>query len=54
MNLQLLAISDSGAVNSKLVEKEFKRFHNSQADRFSSNTSNSYKGKRWQSHDQIL
>ena len=45
MNLQLLAISDSGETNSKLVEKEFKRFHNSQADRFSSNTSNSYKEK---------
>ena len=45
MNLQLLAISDSGETNSKLVEKEFKRFHNSQADRFTSNTSNSYKEK---------
>jgi len=45
MNLQLLAISDSNAVNIKLIEKEFKRFHNSQADRFSSNTSNSYKEK---------
>ena len=45
INLQLLAISDSGETNSKLVEKEFKRFHNSQADRFSSNTSNSYKEK---------
>ena len=45
MNLQLLAISDSGEINSKLVEKEFKRFHNNQADRFSSNTSNSYKEK---------
>jgi len=45
INLQLLAISDSGETNSKLVEKEFKRFHNNQADRFSSNTSNSYKEK---------
>jgi len=45
MNLQLLAISDSGEINSKIVEKEFKRFHNNQADRFSSNTSNSYKEK---------
>ena len=26
MNIQLLGISDSGAVNGKLVEKEFKRF----------------------------
>ena len=45
MNLQLLGISDSGAVNSKLVEKEFKRFHKNQVDRFSSNTSNSFKEK---------
>ena len=45
MNLQLLAISNSGEINSKIVEKEFKRFHNNQADRFSSNTSNSYKEK---------
>ena len=45
MNLQLLAISDSGEINSKLVEKEFKRFHNIQAGRFSSNTSNSFKEK---------
>ena len=45
MNLQLLAISDSGEINSKLVEKEFKRFHNNQASRFSSNTSNSFKEK---------
>ena len=45
MNLQLLAISDSGEINSKIVEKEFKRFHNSQASRFSSNTSSSFKEK---------
>ena len=45
MNLQLLAISDSGEANSKIVEKEFKRFHNNQADRFSGNTSKSYKEK---------
>ncbi len=45
MNLQLLAISDSGEVNSKIVEKEFKRFHNNQASRFSSNTSSSFKEK---------
>src|SRR6185436_11237017 len=38
MNLQLLAISDSSETNSKLVEKEFKRFHKSQADNFSNNT----------------
>ena len=45
MNLQLMGISDSGVVNSKLVEKEFRRFHNNQADRFSSNTYNTYEEK---------
>lgn len=45
MNLQLLGICDTGSVNSTLVEKEFKRFHKNQADRFSSNTSNSFKEK---------
>jgi hypothetical protein len=45
MNLQLLAISDTGEINSKIVEKEFKRFHSNQAGRFSSNTSNSFKEK---------
>ena len=45
MNLQLLGISDSGAVSSNLAEKEFKRFHKNQGDRFSSNTSNSFKEK---------
>lgn len=45
MNLQLLAISDSGEINSKVVEKEFKRFHNNQENHFSGNTSNSYKEK---------
>src|SRR4030095_10496195 len=45
MNLQLLGISDSGTVSSNLAEKEFKRFHKNQGDRFSSNTSNSFKEK---------
>lgn len=45
MILQLLAISDSGGASSKIVEKEFKRFNNSHASSFSSNTSNSYKEK---------
>ena len=45
MNLQLLAISDSNETNSKLVEKEFKRFHKNQADNFSNNTSSSFKEK---------
>src|SRR5258705_13588236 len=45
MNLQLMGISDSSAINSKMVEKEFKRFLNNQADRFSSNTHNIYQEK---------
>ena len=45
MNLQLLGISDSGAVNNKFVEKEFKRFHKNQADRFSSNTYDTFEEK---------
>jgi len=45
MNLQLLGISDSAAVNSKVVEKEFKRFHKNQADRFSSNTYDTFEEK---------
>jgi hypothetical protein len=45
MNLQLLGISDSGIVNSKFVEKEFKRFHKNQGDRFSSNTYNTLEEK---------
>ena len=45
MNLQLLGKADSGAVNSKLVEKEFKRFHKNQADRFSSNTYDTFEEK---------
>ena len=45
MNLQLLGITDSGNVNSKLVEKEFNRFHKNQVDRFSSHTHDSYKIK---------
>jgi len=45
MNLQLMGITDSMAAGKKMVEKEFKRFHNNHADRFSSNTYNSYKSK---------
>jgi len=45
MNLQLMGISDSGAVNSKFVEKEFKRFHKNQADRFSSDTYDTFEEK---------
>jgi len=45
MNLQLMGISDSSAINSKMVEKELKRFLNNQADRFSGNTHNTYQEK---------
>jgi hypothetical protein len=45
MNLQLMGITDSMVAGKKMVEKEFKRFHNNHADRFSSNTYNSYKSK---------
>ncbi len=36
INLQLMGITDTGIVNMKAVEKEFKRFQNNQAGRFSS------------------
>ena len=45
MNLQLLGITDSGQVNSKLVEKEFNRFHKNQVDHFSNHTHDSYEKK---------
>lgn len=45
MNLQLMGITDSSIAGKKMVEKEFKRFHNNQADRFSNNKYNSYKSK---------
>jgi len=44
MNLQLMGVADS-LEGKKMVEKEFKRFHNNHADQFSSNTYNSYKSK---------
>jgi len=45
INLQLMGIVDSSVASKKMVEKEFKRFHNNNADRFSNNTYNSYKSK---------
>ena len=45
MNLQLLGISDTGAVNSKFVEKELKRFHKNQSNHFSSNTYDTFEEK---------
>jgi len=38
INLQIMGVTDTGVVNRKAVEKEFKRFHSNQADRFSSTT----------------
>ena len=38
VNLQLMGVTDTGIINRKAVEKEFKRFHSSQAGRFSGNT----------------
>ena len=35
MNLQLIGVIDTNAASGKLVEKEFKRFHQSQSRRFS-------------------
>lgn len=45
MNLQLMGVTDSGVMNKKVVEKEFKRFNNNNDGRFSSNTYNSFKAK---------
>jgi hypothetical protein len=45
MSLQLMGIADSSVASKKMVEKEFKRFHNNHADRFSNNNYNSYKSK---------
>jgi hypothetical protein len=44
INVQLMGITDVGIVNSKSVEKEFKRFHNIYADRFSSTMHESFEG----------
>ena len=38
INIQLMAITDTGLGNRKPVEKEFHRFNNNQSDRFSSKT----------------
>ena len=45
MNLQLMGITDSGFVNSKIVEKEFNRFNKNQSGRFSTKTYESYDDK---------
>ena len=45
INLQLMGITDTGLVNMKVTEKEFRRFHNNHAARFSSTTYNTYEEK---------
>ena len=45
MTLQLMGITDSSAAGKKMVEKEFKRFHNNHEDRFSNSTYYSFKSK---------
>ena len=44
INLQIMGLTDTGIVNSKAVEKEFKRFHNNQADRFSNSSHQTFEG----------
>lgn len=46
INLQMMALADSAVAGMKAVEKEFKRFHNTQADRFSSNTYHYYNDRK--------
>ena len=45
ITLQLMGIADSSVAGEKMVKKEFKHFHNNQADRFSSNTYYPFKSK---------
>ena len=45
INLQIMGLTDTGIVNRKAVEKEFKRFHNNQADRFSNSVHQTFEGK---------
>ena len=42
INLQIMGVTDTNVANRKAVEKEFRRFHNNQADRFSTNTHEGY------------
>ena len=44
INLQIMGLTDTGIVSSKAVEKEFKRFHNNQADRFSNSVHQTFEG----------
>jgi len=42
INLQIMGLTDTGIVNRKAVEKEFKRFHYNQADRFSNSVHHTF------------
>jgi len=43
INLQIMGVTDTGVVNSKVVEKEFQRFHNSKGRHFSGNSHETFK-----------
>ena len=45
INLQIMGLTDTGIVNRKAVEKEFKRFHNNQADHFSNSVHQTFEDK---------
>ena len=45
INLQIMGLTGTGVVNRKAVEKEFKRFHNNQADRFSNSVHQAFEDK---------
>lgn len=45
INLQIMGLTDTGMVNRKAVEKEFKRFHNNQSDRFSNSVHQTFEDK---------
>ena len=44
INLQIMGVTDTGIINRKAVEKEFKRFHNTKGRHFTSNTHETFKG----------
>ena len=43
VNLQLMGVTDTGIINRKIVEKEFKRFHSSQGGHFSTYTHETFR-----------
>lgn len=44
VNLQIMGVTDTGIVNRKAVEKEFKRFHSNQGGHFSPYTHETFRG----------